>query len=179
MCYMVVVMAIYFTCCDSSGFIPCTGGDGDCPDGMRCNGYQLMGCNYQGERGLGEYCYSEWFCAPGLVCNTSYQLSQCRPPDSSNRNEPCRYDDDCLPGLGLVCHQADVGTCGPRSGRGEDCTRNTDCVEGLVCRPETPSPKNRWSLALACGDLNDKGGPCGEDGHCREGLKCTSLVCGK
>jgi hypothetical protein len=69
--------------------------------------------------------------------------------------------------------------CAPRAGLDTHCDDNTDCKEGLVCRPweEQPAP---LSLATHCQELGEPTELCDESVDCKgasSGSACVANVC--
>lgn len=79
----------------------------------------LCGCSDQ-KLSLGERCETNSQCPAPLAC----RIGHCR--------KECNTTRDCAAGLSCVRDKQDLGACQLPPER--SCTRDSDCIEGLVCR---------------------------------------------
>jgi hypothetical protein len=79
--------------------------------------------------GLG-WCKNDNYCALGLVCS---QYNFCVYP-SIPLNSLFNDDNNCQTPVGSATYCTDCGPC--REGQGK-CSKDTDCIKGLVCSEHT------------------------------------------
>lgn len=156
-------------CVEGTGCYPMPGGDGVCGDA----------CAYPAS--LGQSCYGDRPCEPGLTCayNFGYVCQL------GTAGDPCYYPSECAGGYygGYYC-TGSPGTCQPAATAGNPCSLGSFCSADSYCSSGTcvaragPGQNCAWpvqcDLSLTC--YND-----GLSSTCRyyaqEGQSCAGTYC--
>ena len=146
----------------SLGWLGC--GDGAANPGSANNAQGGSGGGPVTGRGVGEPCWEETNCRPGLTCSEG----SCQPGHDLAEGEECVISAECLDGL--YCAS---GLCSPAGAgqQGDSCAGDSDCGSGFRCV--------LTGLGGECqpeGDV-DVGGVCDSTQDCFGGLACLEGVC--
>lgn len=143
-------------------------------------------------RGAGSACERDRQCAVGLVCRDG----SCQVFEAPHADIVCMGPTEC--GEHLVCLATTRRACAPKSGSGEACEGDDECVDGTYCDggwcQATPQRGEFCGAGVVCGtglgcdfetgrceSLPGRGEPCalGRYGPvlCAEGLMCVEGQC--
>jgi hypothetical protein len=94
--------------------------------------------------------------------------SACNPPPGPRAEGAiCGEDGQCATGYCATALDEACGTCANRAAADQDCTRDDDCLFGLICSKEQK-----------CTPYVGKDGDCDDNHPCEPGLSCKGLVGG-